>query len=68
MVRLIQKDLKLVMEAARSVDLPLPGTSLAHELFRAAQAAGAGDCGTQAMSLVTEKLGQFQYSRHKRMK
>ena len=68
MVRLIQKDLNLVMEAARRADLPLPGTSLAHELFRAVQAMGAGDCGTQAMGLVTEKLGHFQYSTRKRMK
>ena len=66
MVKLIQKDLKLVMEAAKGKDLPLPGTSLAHELFRAAQAMDAGDCGTQAMSLVTEKLGHFQFSRRKR--
>src|SRR5204862_158083 len=40
MIKLIQKDLRAVMDAAQDVDLPLPGTALAMQLFRAVEAAG----------------------------
>jgi 3-hydroxyisobutyrate dehydrogenase len=60
MVKLILKDLNLVEEASRSAELPIPGTVLATELFRASQANGGGGLGTQAMAQVFEKLGAFQ--------
>ncbi|MFH1737746.1 MAG: NAD(P)-dependent oxidoreductase [bacterium] len=60
MVQLIQKDLRLVMEAARSVSLPLPGTSLSQQLFTSVEAEGGSRMGTQAMIRAFEKLGQFK--------
>ena len=49
MVRLQQKDLKLVMEAANDVKLALPGTSLAHQFFNIVERLGCADEGTQAL-------------------
>lgn len=59
MVKLIQKDLRLVMEAAHSVSLPLPGTALAQQLFTAVEAEGGSNLGTQAMIRAYERLGEF---------
>lgn len=59
MVRLKQKDLRLCLEAAASLDLPLPGTALVHQLYRSLQADGLGDKGTQALVHAIEKLGNF---------
>ena len=59
MVRLQQKDLRLVLEAAASLDLPMPGTALVHQMFRAVEADGLGDKGTQAIVHAMEKLGNF---------
>jgi 3-hydroxyisobutyrate dehydrogenase len=52
MVKLIQKDLRIVQELARSVALPLEGTALAQRLFADNEAHGEGDLGTQAMYKV----------------
>jgi 3-hydroxyisobutyrate dehydrogenase len=57
MVDLQQKDLRLVMEAAAQSHTPLPATALVHQFFTAAQAAGFGREGTQALFKVIEKLG-----------
>jgi 3-hydroxyisobutyrate dehydrogenase len=59
MVKLIQKDLNIVLEAGKSLKLPLAGTALAHQYFRSNQAHGEGDLGTQAMFKVLERLGAF---------
>lgn len=59
MVKLIQKDLRLVMEAARSIALPLPGAALAQQLFTAVEAQDGSDLGTQAMIRTYERLGEF---------
>ncbi|CAN5413473.1 NAD(P)-dependent oxidoreductase [soil metagenome] len=56
MVDLQQKDLRLVMQTAESENLSLPATSLVHQLFSAAQAAGHGKDGTQSLYTVLEKL------------
>lgn len=56
MIDLIQKDLRIVMESAEQASTSLPGTSLVHQLFTAAQAAGHGREGTQALYTVLEKL------------
>lgn len=56
MVRLIQKDLNIVMKAAAEANLPLPGTAIAVQNFRSVQADGGGGLGTQAMITVYEKL------------
>ncbi|MBN1351936.1 NAD(P)-dependent oxidoreductase [candidate division KSB1 bacterium] len=60
MVKLIQKDLRLVLEAAKNNSLPIPGTALANQLFEALEAGGNGELGTQAMIKVFENLGNFR--------
>jgi 3-hydroxyisobutyrate dehydrogenase len=59
MVDLQQKDLRLVLEAAAELDLPLPGTALVNNLFRSVQRAGMGRKGTQALMYALEQLGGF---------
>ncbi len=56
MINLMQKDLRLLMRAAEESNTSLPAASLVHQLFSAAQAAGHGKDGTQAMFTVLEKL------------
>jgi 3-hydroxyisobutyrate dehydrogenase len=55
-VSLQQKDLRLALEAADSLRLPLPGTALVHQLFAAVEAAHGGDVGTQALVRALEGL------------
>jgi len=55
-IRLHQKDLNLALEAARSIGLSLPNTSLAQELFNAVAAQGGSDLDHSAMVLALEKL------------
>jgi 3-hydroxyisobutyrate dehydrogenase len=59
MVKLMQKDLNIVLSAARTLSLPLSGTALAHQYFRSNEAHGEGDLGTQAMFKVLARLGHF---------
>jgi 2-hydroxy-3-oxopropionate reductase len=56
MVKLQQKDLRLVMEAASEMGVSVPGAMLANQLFTSVEAAGGGDYGTQALVTVLEKL------------
>ena len=57
MIKLMQKDLRIVQNAAQDLNIPLPGTALAQQLFRAVEAEpGGGDLGTQAMIKAIEKL------------
>lgn len=56
MVRLIQKDLGIVLDAAKSLKLPLAGTALCQQYFRSNEAHGESDLGTQAMFKVLERL------------
>jgi 3-hydroxyisobutyrate dehydrogenase len=49
MIDLQLKDLRLVLEAAKDAGLKLPAVELVTSLFRAAQAAGHGREGTQAL-------------------
>lgn len=56
MVKLQQKDLRLVLQEAEHLKLALPATSLVHTLFQALEARGAGDEGTQALVKVLEAL------------
>lgn len=62
MVKLIQKDLRLVLEAARENQLPIPATAMANQFFTGLEAGGEGELGTQAMIKIYERLGQFQMS------
>ena len=56
-IALQQKDLRLALESAAEGDLPLAGTALVNQLFRAAEARGCGDEGTQALVKVIKELG-----------
>ncbi len=56
MINLQQKDLRLVLRCAEESNTSLPAASLVHQLFTAAQAAGHGRDGTQALFTVVEKL------------
>ncbi len=56
MVRLQQKDLRLVLDAANANHTPLPAASLAHQLFAVAEAEGRGDDGTQTLLRVFERM------------
>ncbi len=56
MVKLQQKDLRLVLQEADRLHLALPATSLVHSLFNALETAGAGNEGTQALVKVLEQL------------
>ncbi|MCL4869772.1 MAG: NAD(P)-dependent oxidoreductase [Anaerolineae bacterium] len=55
-IDLQQKDLKLVLEAAASLGIPLLGTSLIHNLYRTLQARGLGQEGNHALLKALEYL------------
>jgi 3-hydroxyisobutyrate dehydrogenase len=55
MVRLIQKDLRIVQELASSLGLPLDGTSVAQGYFADNEQHGEGSLGTQAMFRALER-------------
>jgi 3-hydroxyisobutyrate dehydrogenase len=49
MIDLQQKDLRLALQAAFEMQLPMPALALVHQLFSACQARGEGRQGTQAL-------------------
>jgi 3-hydroxyisobutyrate dehydrogenase len=51
-----QKDLRLALDEADDRSLPLPGTSLVHQLFAAVEADGLGGEGIQSLVKALEKL------------
>jgi len=60
MVKLQQKDLRLVLEAARELKISLPGTALVNQLFQSIEADGRGEEGIQALVKALESLGQVE--------
>lgn len=56
MVKLAQKDLRLVLETAADLNVPLFTTPLVSQIFRSAQQDGHGEEGIQAYVKVLEKL------------
>jgi 3-hydroxyisobutyrate dehydrogenase len=56
MVKLALKDLRLVLESAARLDVPLFTTALVSQIFRSAQQADLGDEGIQAYVKVLEGL------------
>jgi len=56
MVKLQQKDLRLVMDAANRNHTPLPSAGLAHQMFAAVEAEGRGTDGTQSLVRIFERL------------
>ena len=51
-----EKDLRLVAAAADELEMPLPATTLVHQLIRSLSAKGKGEMGTQALILAMEEL------------
>ena len=60
MVDLIQKDLRLVMEATELNCVPLPVTSFIHQMFFSLQSTGEGKNGTQALVKALERLSGIE--------
>lgn len=60
LVSLQQKDLNLVMEAARDLNLSLPGTALTYELQKSLQAHGLEREGNFALVKVIEQMAGVQ--------
>ncbi len=56
MVKLQQKDLRLVLDAANHNHTPLPAAGLAHQLLAAIEAEGRGEDGTQSLVRIFERL------------
>ncbi|MBI1762268.1 MAG: NAD(P)-dependent oxidoreductase [Acidobacteria bacterium] len=56
MVKLQQKDLRLVMDAANSNHSALPAAGLAHQMLAAVEAEGRGEDGTQSLVRIFERL------------
>ena len=60
MVKLQQKDLRLVLDAANDNHTPLPAAALAHQMFAAVEAEGRGDDGTQSLVRIFERLAGLE--------
>ncbi len=56
MVKLQQKDLRLVLDAASRSQTPVPAAALANQMFTAVEAEGRGDDGTQSLVRIFERL------------
>lgn len=55
-IKLLQKDLKLVLASANELNVALPGSSMGHQLYNALEAEGRGEEGTQALIKVFQEL------------
>jgi 3-hydroxyisobutyrate dehydrogenase len=60
MIDLQQKDVRLVLNAADELGVPLPGTALIHQLYRTLQARGLGSEGNHALVKALEHLAGFE--------
>jgi len=56
MIDLMQKDLNLIMGAARELKMPLPVTSFIHQMYYSLQSTGEGRSGIQALVKAMEHL------------
>ena len=66
MVRLQLKDLKLALEAGRSLGTPLLGASLVSQLFGMVEAMeNGGEMGNQALVRALEKLADYEIGNRK---
>jgi 2-hydroxy-3-oxopropionate reductase len=59
-IRLHQKDLNLALESARELEMSLPNTAIAQELFNAVKAQDGGDLDHSAMVLALERLANHK--------
>lgn len=60
MIDLQQKDVRLVLEAADKMGVPLPGTAMAHQLYNTLQNQGFGRDGNHALVKALENLAGFE--------
>ena len=60
MVDLQQKDVRLALEAADQMGVPVLGTSLVFNLYRTLQAKGLGEEGNHALVKALEALAGFE--------
>jgi len=60
MIDLMQKDLNLVMRTADEMKVPLPATSLIHQMYYSLQCAGECKIGTQDLVKALERLSGVQ--------
>lgn len=58
-IDLQQKDLRLVLEAADELGVPMPGTALVFQLYRALQQRGLGQEGNHALVKALEELSKI---------
>ncbi len=61
-IDLQQKDLRLVLEAADEIGVPLPGVALVYQLYRSLQNQGLGAEGNHALVKALENLAGFELS------
>lgn len=61
-IDLQQKDLRLVLEAADEMGVPLPGVALVFQLYRTLQARGLGSEGNHALVKALENLSGIELS------
>jgi 2-hydroxy-3-oxopropionate reductase len=54
------KDLNIIMETARELNVPLPATAIAHTLFSAMLASGRGDLDHSAVINIIEDLAKVE--------
>jgi 2-hydroxy-3-oxopropionate reductase len=54
------KDLNIIMDTARDLNVPLPASALAHELFNALIASGRGDLDHSAVINIIEDLAKVE--------
>ncbi len=59
-IDLQQKDLRIVLDAADELGVPLPGVSLVFQLYRALQAQGLGSEGNHALVKTLEQLSGIE--------
>ena len=54
------KDLNIIMDTAKNLNVPLPATAVAHELFSALLASGRGDLDHSAVINIIEDLAKVE--------
>lgn len=59
-IDLQQKDVRLVLDAADQMGVPLPGTALIHQFYRTLQTGGLGSEGNHALVKALEHLAGFE--------
>ena len=60
MIKLQQKDLRLIIESAQDLNVAIPGTSLVSQLFAGLLSQGLGNEGTQALVKAHEQLSNIK--------